>query len=98
MPRVTLHAEAEAEVDQAFDWYWERSPQAAAGFLDELAAAQAQIRRNPHQFPLVTPNLRKAVLQRYPYYLLFRDFEGGTQILVVAHAKRKPGYWKSRLE
>jgi hypothetical protein len=28
--------------------------------------------------------------------LLFREVGDGVQVLVVAHAKRKPGYWKGR--
>jgi plasmid stabilization system protein ParE len=96
MQGILFHIEAEAEVDTAFDWYWQQSPNAAVGFLDELAQVQLQIRRNPRMFPHATPTLRKAVLQRYPYYLLFRDIAGGIQVLVVAHAKRKPGYWKGR--
>lgn len=96
MARVIFHAEAEAEVDAAFDWYWNESPDAATGFLDELVRTVSLIGRNPRLFPSVTPSLRKAVLQRYPYYLLFRQKKNAIEVIVVAHAKRKPGYWKSR--
>ncbi|MFC5863485.1 type II toxin-antitoxin system RelE/ParE family toxin [Acidicapsa dinghuensis] len=97
MPRVTVHPEAENEIDQAFEWYWAQSRDAAADFLDELAIVQARIRRSPRQFPSVSSSLRKATLHRYPYYLLFREVDEEVQILVVAHAKRRPGYWKKRL-
>jgi plasmid stabilization system protein ParE len=49
MERVKLyfHSEAVAELEAAFQWYIERSPQAAERFLDAFAAAMATIRRNP---------------------------------------------------
>jgi len=94
MQRISFHIEAESEVDTAFDWYWAQSPDAAVGFLEELAAIQIQISQNPRLFPYATPTLRKAVLQRHPYYLLFREIDGGVQVLVVAHAKRRRGIGK----
>jgi hypothetical protein len=44
MQGIIFHIEAEDEVDTAFDWYWRQSPNAAVGFLDELAEIQLQIR------------------------------------------------------
>jgi len=88
---------AEAEIDVAFEWYWAKSPDAAIGFLDELAQLQARIRTNAQQFPLVQSNLHKAVLSKYPFYLLFRIGQNGIEVLVVAHAKRRPGYWGGRI-
>jgi hypothetical protein len=66
MRSITFHVEAEAEVDTAFNWYWEQSPNAAVGFLDEMADLQNQIRRNPRKFPFVAPTLRRAVLPALP--------------------------------
>ena len=91
-----FHTEAEAEVDAAFDWYRQRSLIAARGFLEELNAVLNRILQNPDLFPRTAQTLRKAILHRYPYYLLFREHEESIQILVVAHAKRLPGYWKTR--
>jgi plasmid stabilization system protein ParE len=96
MARVLFHAAAEAEVDAAFEWYWKQSSKAASGFLNELARVVALIRRHPRQFSALTPTLRKANLNRYPYYLLFRHQERQIEVMVVAHAKREPGYWKGR--
>jgi hypothetical protein len=37
MSRITFHIEGEAEVDAAFDWYWEQNSNAAIGFLNAIA-------------------------------------------------------------
>jgi plasmid stabilization system protein ParE len=94
--RVWFHEAAEREVDEAFEWYREQSRAAAAGFLDALHALQGRIGANPMAFPLTRNALRKAVMARYPYVLLFREKGRGVEVLVVAHAKREPGYWAGR--
>ena len=37
--KIELHEEAAADYDAAFDWYLERSPQAARGFDAEFVRA-----------------------------------------------------------
>lgn len=96
MQRVWFHVEAEREVDAAFEWYREQSRAAAAGFLNAMHALQGRIGANPRAFPLTRQGLRKAVMARYPYVLLFREKSRGVEVLVVAHAKREPGYWAGR--
>jgi hypothetical protein len=34
---------------------------------------------------------------RIPYFVVFREFAREIQIIAVAHAKRRPGYWNKRL-
>ena len=41
-------------------------------------------------------NIRKYVFPRFPFILFFRMLKEEIQIIAVAHAKRRPGYWKSR--
>jgi hypothetical protein len=37
------------------------------------------------------------MLNRYPYFVVFRELPRKIQIIAVAHAKRRPGFWASRL-
>jgi plasmid stabilization system protein ParE len=46
-PRLYYLAEAHREVLEAFEWYLDRSPQAAAAFLHELDSAIALIAEAP---------------------------------------------------
>jgi hypothetical protein len=36
------------------------------------------------------------MLKRYPFFVIFREFPRKIEILAVAHAKRRPGYWAKR--
>jgi hypothetical protein len=33
----------------------------------------------------------------YPYFVVFRELPRKIEIIAVAHAKRRPGYWLKRL-
>jgi plasmid stabilization system protein ParE len=100
MPRriVDLHHEAIAEAREARLWYAARSPQAEERFRAELAKAIETIRENPELCPADEDGLRKLRLAGFPYSLLYWTDGHESHVLAVAHAKRRPGYWKSRLE
>ncbi len=41
--------------------------------------------------------VRKWALRRYPFCLFYVVVDAGVVILAVAHVRRRPGYWRSRL-
>jgi toxin ParE1/3/4 len=96
---VRLHDEADAEFIDAALFYAERSPDVSDAFISAVEEALDQIARMPRSAPAWPgrPDVRRRVLTRYPYaivYLLERD-----EIFIVAveHVKRRPGYWLGRL-
>ncbi len=38
----------------------------------------------------------KFLLQRFPFAIVYRELPAAIQVLAIAHARRKPGYWKQR--
>lgn len=96
--RVEFHDEASAEYDAAFDWYLERSPDAALRFDAEVDRALKLITRDPGRWALGSHETRKFLLRQFPFILIYRERTGGTiQILAVAHTSRKPEYWRNRV-
>ena len=98
---VELAPEALAEAQATERWYAERSPRAAARFVDELEHAldlladSPQVgQRWPHRG--VDERVRRIPLRRYPL-MLFCVVGEPTLVLAVAHTSREPGYWSSRL-
>ena len=70
---VILHDEAGRDYDAAFEWYLERSPDAAVRFdaavqraIDEIGAAPQRWPRGPH-------DTRRFLLRGFPYLLIYRD-------------------------
>lgn len=95
---MTLHFHQEAlrEYEEAFVWYSERSISAPFDFVAEVDSMVKRITENPLVFPLISKNKRKAVLQTFPFYLVFELRPKAIIIFAVAHSKRKPAYWRKR--
>jgi plasmid stabilization system protein ParE len=94
---VDIHPEAIAEAQAAQRWYRERSASAAEAYLAELDSAVEAIAENPEMWPRYVHGTRRFMLHRFPFYLVYRETAGRLEIIAVAHARRKPGYWKNRI-
>lgn len=94
---VDIHPEAIAEARAAYRWYGERSASAAAAYLAELDLAVAAIAENPEMWPRHAHGMRRYILHRFPFYLVYRETADRLEIIAVAHGRRKPGYWKDRV-
>jgi plasmid stabilization system protein ParE len=96
---VRFSEEAEAEYVEALTWYHDRSARAAAGFEQAVAHAVNRIAESPEQFPVAdVKGYRFVTLIRYPYSLVYRVKETAVQVVAVAHASRKPAYWRERTQ
>ena len=94
--RVRFHPDARAELREARRWYYDRSPLSAVAFAHVVDDAVSRIVESPTQYPLAEHRTRKLVLQRFPFNIFYLS---DTEIVsvAVAHQKRRPGYWSSRL-
>ena len=90
------HPAAEIEAQEVLRWYADRNPNAAVQFSLELNEAVERIIENPHRFAPLEGNIRRALLQNYPYAVVYRETGNEIQILAIAHGKRRPGYWRKR--
>lgn len=96
--RTELIPAAREELLEAFEWYLKRSDQAASNFLAEISRGAVVVARAPEIWPRFTGNTRRYPLYRYPFSLLYRYSAGVVTIVALAHHKRRPGYWRDRLE
>lgn len=98
MTLLVVRPLAEADIQEASDWYEEQERGLGGRFLDELGETLASVRRAPLQFPITWRTLHRALLRRFPYAVYFvQRAEGRVVILAVLHQRRAPGVWKSRL-
>lgn len=95
---VRFHPEAAEEAQASVDWYRARSAEAAAGFVAELDYAIERVAELPETWPSYIANTRRFVFRVYPFSVVYRIAEDSVEIVAVAHAKRKPGYWASRVD
>ena len=94
--KVRLHPQARAELVEARNWYYERSPLSSVAFAHAVDRAVSRIRTAPNTYPSADHGTRKLVLQRFPFNIFYRVGESEILIVAVAHQKRRPGYWFRR--
>ena len=96
MTRVVISAEAQDDLIAAFEFYEERREGLGQRFRDHVDLAMGRIQAAPERYPLVYRDLRRRLVERFPYAILYRSFPGLIYIVAVMHAKRSPRRWKRR--
>jgi len=96
--QILVRPEAEAEVQQAFDWYEEQSEGLGLEFLRAIEACLAGVTRNPFAYTVVkVPNVRRAVVRRFPYALFYLVADEAIVVIAVFNVKRRPIDWLRRI-
>ena len=93
---VEFHPLAADEAEAAERWYRERNETASARFRSELDRAVDLISERPKTGSPYLSNTRRVLLRRFPFFVVFRVRGDDVQIVAVAHARRRPGYWRAR--
>ena len=103
MTPLRLHEEAAAEYLEAVRWYRPRSQEAARRFRAAVGAAIAQVRENPTRWGLLpkVPHqlaIRRVRVKDFPYSVIYMVHDAEVVVLAIAHERRRPGYWRKRLQ
>ena len=99
MKPLRIEDEAEAELKAAADYYEAKRPGLGLAFEARIREAFHTIQTNAALFPLYKNKpLRKCVIAQFPYLVFYRELDEFIIIIAVAHARRRPDYWKKRLD
>jgi hypothetical protein len=87
---------------RAIDWYEDKQSDLGLALLSEVATIFAKLERREIAsvtVPGVRAGLpvRRALLERFPYSVIFLERGEHVHVIAVAHHKRRPGYWSHRL-
>ncbi|MEX0661113.1 MAG: type II toxin-antitoxin system RelE/ParE family toxin [Balneolaceae bacterium] len=96
--RYSFHPEAEQEFIQSIDYYEERSPNLGYDFSTEVYSAIQRIIAYPKTWPFIEADIRRTLVKKYPYGILYHYNEENDVVFIVAvmHLHRGPDYWKTR--
>ena len=67
-------------------------------FLDDVQRTINRLREHPESGHAVTGELRRGLVSRFPFSILYAIEPEYLLIVAVAHQRRKPGYWLSRIK
>jgi plasmid stabilization system protein ParE len=99
---VRAEPEADEELRAAARWYEGKRLGLGRDFLAAIGAAIEVLQQHPaggSRVPRVKRTLpvRRLILRRFPYSVVFLELEAEIRILAFAHHRRRPGYWLKRI-
>ena len=89
---------AEDEMTAASQFYESAASGLGRDFLDDVQRGIDHLRKHPKLGHSVGRGLRRMLLQRFPFSLIYSIEAGGILIVAVAHHGRRPRYWQRRIE
>jgi len=101
--RLAVHPEARTEIRAAALWYEEHRPGLGDEFIEEITGTLSRIEETPLSYPTwpgtsrARAAIHRATVRRFPYLLAFEVQADSLLVLAVAHAKRRPLYWLTRV-
>lgn len=94
--RAFVRQQAQTDIREAARWYEGRESGLGIRFVAQLHTMLQQISENPLRFPIVSENVRRALLQRFPYSVYFINQEDSVAIIAVLHQHRRPDMWQAQ--
>lgn len=97
MKRAVFLSPALTEMAEAAMFYDAQVRGLGDAFLDTIGRAVEDIQQHPLRWPVIAKGVRRRLVGRFPYGVLYR--EAATEIVIVAvmHLHRRPDYWLERL-
>lgn len=88
------------ELREAADWYESRSRGLGDVFLSAADHVVNSIQTNLEGGSLMEtlddPHVRRVLLKRFPYAVIYELFKDRVHVLAVAHTSRRPNCWLNR--
>jgi toxin ParE1/3/4 len=94
---IRLLPEAKAEFDAAADWYEGKRAGLGVDFVRRVHEVFARISANPRLHAKVYREVRKAIVTRFPYIVLYQEEANEVLVVSIFPTARDPSIWKSRV-
>ncbi len=92
-----FHPEADEELLSAIRYYQECQEGLGDDFFYEAQSAIKRILDFPKAWPILERDVRRCLLNRFPYGILYSIEPDGIFIVAVMPLQLNPDYWKHRL-
>jgi|SRR6185436_5365911 len=89
---------AQREVDDAVIWYEQQAEGLSRDFLDQLDRAVRLVKSHPNIATQIEADIRRFLLARFPYSLIYGIDDDSIVVIAVAHQHRQPRYWADRID
>lgn len=96
MTDIVVRPLAAVDLDEAFDWYESRSVGLVVDFLRAVDGCFVALVAAPLGYPVSYRSVRRILLRRFPYAVLYLLDGDRAQILACSHTSLNPRRWQRR--
>jgi hypothetical protein len=93
---ISFHPGAVEELNASMDYYENLAEGLGVEFADEVFSGIELISRYPEAWSDLSCGLRRCLISRFPFGLIYRKDNDEIYILAIMQMNREPDYWKSR--
>ena len=90
---VIIRPQAEADLQEARQWYEERRPGLGVEMVLAVRRAIVLLRNNPERHPIYYRDFRRVLLRRFPYKVFYRIETERIIVFRVLHNKQDHRSW-----
>ena len=97
MKKISFLSAAEDEMIQSALFYETQTNGLGTDFLTAVDFAIKSIHENPELWPVIRNHVRRRLLKRFPFGILYRISQHEITVIAVMDLHRDPDYWFSRI-
>ncbi len=97
MKKIIFLPLAEQEMNEAAIFYETRSRGLGQAFLSAIKRETDDITHKPRAYPVQRNGIRRKLVRRFPYAILYSEEEEQIVVIAVMHLHRAPDYWRHRV-
>ena len=94
--KLRFHPEAATELKEAVFYYENCQIGLGRQLNHEIKVAAQLITAHSLAWTILATNIRRILIRRFPYALLYTIKQNEIYILAVMHLNREPNYWQQR--
>jgi len=93
---IIFHRAARAEFDEAHAWYERQQIGLGEEFSERVHDLLTRIAETPLMHQCIYKDIRRAMVRRFPYLVLYRVKSDHVRVIGVFHSSRNPKIWQVR--
>ncbi len=98
MKQIRFAEAAHQELNDACDWFERQQSGLGERFKNDVRESALLIAKSPLLFPIELEDVRRYVMNRFPYTLRYVLRGEVIWIVAVSHQHRRPDYWVERVQ
>jgi plasmid stabilization system protein ParE len=96
--RIILSPDARADLTAAARWYHHKEIDLSRRFRAEVYSMLLRIAQHPYAFVRVYAAVRRARMDRFPYYIYFSFYADSVIVITIRHQRRADPGWQQRTD